>query len=230
MFCKWCGKKIENYSAICPFCHRDQDALVNGNEFWDLCRLEPNPRKISVERESNEIKQRKELPDGSDICKAEDKKEEPENIQEKKNEHISFGTEMKKKRKRNRLIFIIIGAVLFSVIIGTVVFLIFSNYNSGTENRNENPNAGAVSSTEISTSTPPNSHDTEASSNNASEQKHVSSPDTFDNKNYQQDTNENAERDVEDNSDAIPSDSGDNNDNDDASNEKNYKSSSEFGG
>lgn len=37
MFCKWCGKKITNNGSPCPSCGRNQDALENGNGFWDLC-------------------------------------------------------------------------------------------------------------------------------------------------------------------------------------------------
>lgn len=41
MFCKWCGKKITNNGIPCPSCGRDQDALENGNGFWDLCNIKP---------------------------------------------------------------------------------------------------------------------------------------------------------------------------------------------
>lgn len=37
MFCKWCGKKITNNGRPCPSCGKNQDALENGNGFWDLC-------------------------------------------------------------------------------------------------------------------------------------------------------------------------------------------------
>jgi len=39
MFCKWCGKKITNNGVPCPSCGRNQDALENGNGFWDLCNI-----------------------------------------------------------------------------------------------------------------------------------------------------------------------------------------------
>lgn len=41
MFCKWCGKKLTNNGTPCPSCGRMQDALENGNGFWDLCSSKP---------------------------------------------------------------------------------------------------------------------------------------------------------------------------------------------
>jgi len=41
MFCKWCGKKIMNNGVPCPSCGKAQDALENGNVFWDLCNNKP---------------------------------------------------------------------------------------------------------------------------------------------------------------------------------------------
>lgn len=40
MFCKWCGKRIENIGSPCPSCGKNQDPLENGNGFWDLCSKE----------------------------------------------------------------------------------------------------------------------------------------------------------------------------------------------
>lgn len=40
MFCKWCGNKITNNGKPCPICNKEQDALENGNGFWDLCEDE----------------------------------------------------------------------------------------------------------------------------------------------------------------------------------------------
>jgi len=45
MFCKWCGNKITNNGMPCPTCGKGQDALVNGNGFWDLCEVEPKGGK-----------------------------------------------------------------------------------------------------------------------------------------------------------------------------------------
>lgn len=48
MFCKWCGNKIENNGAPCPTCGKTQDALENGNGFWDLCEFEPEGKQETV--------------------------------------------------------------------------------------------------------------------------------------------------------------------------------------
>lgn len=45
MFCKWCGNKITNNGMPCPTCGKEQDALENGNGFWDLCEVEPKGGK-----------------------------------------------------------------------------------------------------------------------------------------------------------------------------------------
>ena len=45
MFCKWCGNKIANNGVPCPTCGKEQDALENGNGFWDLCEVEPKGGK-----------------------------------------------------------------------------------------------------------------------------------------------------------------------------------------
>lgn len=42
MFCKWCGNKITNNGVPCPTCGKEQDKLVNGNGFWDLCKADSN--------------------------------------------------------------------------------------------------------------------------------------------------------------------------------------------
>lgn len=48
MFCKWCGNKITNNGVPCPTCGREQDALENGNGFWDLCHVVPNVEQGDV--------------------------------------------------------------------------------------------------------------------------------------------------------------------------------------
>lgn len=45
MFCKWCGNKITNNGVPCTTCGKEQDALENGNGFWDLCEVEPKGGK-----------------------------------------------------------------------------------------------------------------------------------------------------------------------------------------
>ena len=48
MFCKWCGKKIENIGSPCPSCGKNQDPLENGNGFWDLCSKETEVRAMNA--------------------------------------------------------------------------------------------------------------------------------------------------------------------------------------
>ena len=54
MFCKWCGKKLDENITVCRYCNKEQESLVNGNGFWDLCKIEPNP--LSITPESGSIK------------------------------------------------------------------------------------------------------------------------------------------------------------------------------
>lgn len=48
MFCKWCGKKIENIGSPCPSCGKNQDPLENGNGFWDLCSKEADVPAVTA--------------------------------------------------------------------------------------------------------------------------------------------------------------------------------------
>lgn len=48
MFCKWCGKKIENIGSPCPSCGKNQDPLENGNGFWDLCSKEADVPAVAA--------------------------------------------------------------------------------------------------------------------------------------------------------------------------------------
>lgn len=57
MFCKWCGKKINDNGAPCPHCGREQSPLENGNGFWDLCKSGSAPG-VSVDIKAFEDSQR----------------------------------------------------------------------------------------------------------------------------------------------------------------------------
>ena len=65
MFCKWCGNKINNNGVPCPTCGKEQDALENGNGFWDLCEVEPKRGKqgavplVAVESSSSNVSDEK---------------------------------------------------------------------------------------------------------------------------------------------------------------------------
>ena len=47
MFCKSCGVKLEDGTAVCPVCGRETDRLSGGTGFWDL-RREPAAENASV--------------------------------------------------------------------------------------------------------------------------------------------------------------------------------------
>lgn len=57
MFCKWCGKRIKNTTEPCQSCGREQEALINGNCFWDLCDVKDEKKVIPIPTENVQTKE-----------------------------------------------------------------------------------------------------------------------------------------------------------------------------
>lgn len=145
MFCKWCGKRMEDYSVICPKCGKEQDSLVNGNGFWDLCHIEPNPQGIDIKKEIEDIK--REDYQGKIVINA------GENIKEGKKEIIAdkvlITNQEEKKSTRKQIIMIAIFLiVLFGI--GITVLTIVLNH-SDISKQNNDKSESYVSSIEQST-------------------------------------------------------------------------------
>lgn len=166
MFCKWCGKKIKNYSGACPFCGREQDALVNGNNFWDLCHLEPDSRNIKRDKvmpnavnsarreEPIQTYPKQNTPNNQNIIPPKPARvNNPHPARNDTRNTVRVKTKQKKEKKVKVLLYVIITilSILLLEAIALFVFFVFLNPSDG---QDKQVNNSTISITEPSTEQP----------------------------------------------------------------------------
>jgi uncharacterized membrane protein YgcG len=118
MFCKWCGKQFDEYSPVCPNCGKEQDALVNGNGFWDLCNIEPNTKTITPEAEQENEVSKTVYADGFNADK------ENADMPENNGADTKDAKDLRDKKKKKILIIEIIAVAV--AVVAVIVILLFS--------------------------------------------------------------------------------------------------------
>ncbi len=154
MFCKWCGRKFDDFSIKCPYCSGQQDALMNGNGFWDLCVFESNPMLIKID--GNDAVGKPLVSDDKNLKQVEQTCEVKDALPAA--EKTEAAAPPVKPNKTNKPLVIILSSIICILVVGFIVLLV-TMLNKSNDSKS-NTEESAVSS---SSSVPANEDKTDES-------------------------------------------------------------------
>ena len=158
MFCKWCGRKFDDFSIKCPYCSGQQDALMNGNGFWDLCVFESNPMLIKID--GNDAVGKPLVSDDKNLKQVEQTCEVKDALPAA--EKTEAAAPPVKPNKTNKPLVIILSSIICILVVGFIVLLV-TMLNKSNDSKS-NTEESAVSS---SSSVPANEDKTDESDSSA---------------------------------------------------------------